>query len=390
MVNHPLGSLSYDIAGRLTQQNQSGAVQRYDYAALDRLTHYGDPANQTTTYRYDANGNRVQQIKAGNTTTYDFPAINNRLLASDGTHRIAYDYDAMGNLISDGTRSYAYNARGRLARVIDNHEREKTTYLHNDFGERLRKTHDRKDIYYFYDEAGQLIGEYAKEGKKAQETVYLYDMPVAILQKKHVYFITTDHLNTPRRITDAKNKVIWRWHSDPFGTTPATGAPLHSDDEDDEAEDAVEEDPDGDGKKFVYNLRFPGQYYDKETGLHYNYFRDYDPGTGRYITSDPIGLLGGLNTYSYVGNNPLRWTDPTGEAIAIPLICLATPANAAACATAIAATASVIIDAAKSMCKTRDKDDECYERCKHLLPSPSGDLQASEYRKCYRQCKGSL
>lgn len=58
---------------------------------------------------------------------------------------------------------------------------------------------------------------------------------------------------------------------------------------------------------------FPGQYYDSETGLHYNYFRDYDPSTGRYIESDPIGLAGGLNTYTYAGGNPLIYADPTGE-----------------------------------------------------------------------------
>jgi RHS repeat-associated protein len=93
---------------------------------------------------------------------------------------------------------------------------------------------------------------------------------------------------------------VWRWDSEPFGTSPAN------------------EDPDGDGRRVTYNLRFPGQYFDAETGLHQNYFRDYEPAVGRYTTSDPIGLEGGLNTYAYVSANPLLFSDPLGLQQAVP------------------------------------------------------------------------
>jgi RHS repeat-associated protein len=91
-------------------------------------------------------------------------------------------------------------------------------------------------------------------------------------------------------ITDSGNNIVWQWeNSDPFGNNVpvANGG-------------------------FEFNLRFPGQYYDRETNLHYNYYRDYDPAIGRYIQSDPIGLGGGINTYAYVLGNPLRFADPLG------------------------------------------------------------------------------
>jgi len=147
---------------------------------------------------------------------------------------------------------------------------------------------------FVYDEQGQLIGEYDEAGNAKQETVWLGSLPVATHQNGQTYAVHTDHLGTPRVITNSSYTEVWRWDSDPFGTTQAN------------------EDSDNDGNKLTYNLRFPGQYFDAETGLHYNYFRDYDPATGRYIESDPIGLDGGLNTYAYVSQNPITHADPRG------------------------------------------------------------------------------
>jgi len=114
-----------------------------------------------------------------------------------------------------------------------------------------------------------------------------------------LHYIHADHLNTPRVITNQASQVVWRWdHTEPFGADPANS------------------NPSGLGT-FEFNLRLPGQYFDKETNTHYNAARDYDPAIGRYVQSDPIGLVGGINIYAYVGGNPLSFTDPAGLA-AIP------------------------------------------------------------------------
>lgn len=96
-------------------------------------------------------------------------------------------------------------------------------------------------------------------------------------------------------VTDASGNSVWEWISTPFGESLPNQNP----------QNVV-------GKDFVMNLRFPGQVFDGETGLHYNYFRDYDPSTGRYIESDPIGLTASINTYAYVSANPLKYGDPYG------------------------------------------------------------------------------
>jgi len=109
-----------------------------------------------------------------------------------------------------------------------------------------------------------------------------------------LYFIHPDHLNTPRLVADSAGAAVWRWdQAEPFGNN------------------VPDENPSGLGA-FDLPLRLPGQRYDAETALHYNYFRDYDPSLGRYGESDPIGLRGGLNTYAYVGGNPISYADPDG------------------------------------------------------------------------------
>jgi RHS repeat-associated protein len=110
-----------------------------------------------------------------------------------------------------------------------------------------------------------------------------------------IYYIHPDHLNTPRLVADSTGTTIWKWdQQEPFGNNPA------------------DENPSGLGS-FDLPLRLPGQYYDKETNQHDNWMRTYDPGSGRYGQSDPIGLLGGLGTYTYVGSRPLNASDPTGQ-----------------------------------------------------------------------------
>jgi len=111
-----------------------------------------------------------------------------------------------------------------------------------------------------------------------------------------LYFISPDHLNTPRFVADNNGNTVWSWASEPFGSMPPNT------------------NPSGQGN-FTLNLRFPGQYFDQETGLHYNYYRDYDPSTGRYVQSDPVGLAGGTNTYLYAFASPGLFGDPRGLAI---------------------------------------------------------------------------
>jgi RHS repeat-associated protein len=343
----------YDSAFRITgitDTDNAALSQSYGYDALDRLTSAtGSSLNESWTY--DANGNRQTQGGA-TSSTYSVAAASNQLTGISGGLTRTYTYAASGQTTSYGGITFSYADSGRLSSVSNGGST--TSYIFNALGQRVKKSGTSVTLF-VYDEAGHLLGEYDGSGNLIEETIWMGNVPVATLQPNgtgvSVYYIHTDHLNTPRRITNPTNNVIvWRWDSDPFGTAAAS------------------QNPSGSGTPFVYNPRFPGQYYDVETGLNYNYHRDYDPGTGRYVESDPIGLRGGVNTYAYVNGNPISNVDPKGliagidDAAEAAAACAAIPAcdaavveaGAAALAEAEAAEAAAVQAAkgAANMCRS--------------------------------------
>ncbi len=294
-------TLNYDDAGRIvgTVHYGGGASlnddQTYSYDNLDRLTsatwNYG-----THTYTYDASGNRKSVSFGGPALANTISTTSNRLASTAGPSPARNNsFNPDGTVSADGTTTYTYSDRGRLKRAI---KAAKTTdYLYNALGQRVSKAGTAVTSganYYAYDEDGRLLGEYLSNGTAVQETVYLGDMPVAVV-RTDISYVYADHTNTPRMIIRGiDNKMNWSWYNvDPFGVSQPYSVAF------------------GTGT-LVYNPRFPGQLFDKETNNHYNYFRDYDPQTGRYIQSDPIGLEGGHNTYAYVGGNPTSNVDPLG------------------------------------------------------------------------------
>ena len=142
----------------------------------------------------------------------------------------------------------------------------------------------------------RLIAEMQVDGTPLREYIYLDGEPIALKEYQTnpgTYYFINDHLGTPQRLVNGSGNVVWQAAYLPFGKAQVTVELVGN------------------------NLRFPGQYFDAETGLHYNWHRFYDPETGRYISADPIGLDGGMNLYAYVQNNPVDWIDPEGLAIGV-------------------------------------------------------------------------
>lgn len=140
-----------------------------------------------------------------------------------------------------------------------------------------------------------LVAEFDSSGVRTKRYAYLGGYaPAQVEDSNGVYYIHADHLDTPRLATNGSGQIVWRSRQEAYGRA------------------TVQEDPDGNGALVSINTRFPGQYFDAETGMHYNYRRDYDPAIGRYVQIDPIGMRGGVNLYLYADAAPAAVYDAEG------------------------------------------------------------------------------
>jgi RHS repeat-associated protein len=300
-----------DAAGNvdaITDWVNTSLSQGFSQDVLDRIDwESGDYG--TKSYSYDAAGNRLSRTHGLVTQTLTYTSSSNRLATHDGN---AVTLDAAGNTTSDVAQnlSFGYGDHNRMLEAYVGGVLQ-ATYVYNGQGQRVKKveaTWQFRTFVYHYGLSGELLGEtvYDQYGARIGETDYLWleTLPVAQSQREFsgstitddtFVYLHADQLETPRLATDGSGTVVWRWDSDAFGIG------------------AADEDPDLDTNLVTVSLRFPGQYFDAETGLHYNYFRDYDPATGRYVESDPIGLRGGTNTDGYTGSNPRVRIDPLGQ-----------------------------------------------------------------------------
>ncbi|MBK8013076.1 MAG: RHS domain-containing protein [Deltaproteobacteria bacterium] len=287
-------TLEIDLDGRLV-------------SASDPRT-YGD-----LRYTYNAVGDRLtSQTDSQAAISYTYDGASGRLtsMATAGEAAVVVEYDAAGNATRLGDLALEYSASGRLTRArASGAGLLEASYVYNSRDERVAKTvhgtggsqgGDGDTTLFVYDETTRLLGEYSGSGEPVREMIWLGSLPVASIEfaergEVTVYWIHADHLNTPRFMTDAAGRVVWSWQSDPFGST------------------LPNEDPDGDGTAVHLNLRFPGQFFDAETGFHENHARVYDPRVGRYLQVEPVRGVASASRYAYASNRPLEAMDPDGR-----------------------------------------------------------------------------
>jgi len=279
-----------NIIGKNTEHGDYG-YQYDDFYRLTGAEHPGD--QQDEAFTYDTVGNRLTSVEHDD-WTYN---SNNELVSYDG---VTYEYDANGNMVkkTDGgvITSFVYNIENRLVEVWNGEAGSGSLtarYYYDPFGRRLWKEAGGVRTYFHYSDEG-LIAEADASGNVVKSygykpgSTWMTD-PLFMKVGDQYYFYHNDHLGTPQEMTAVNGAVVWRAEYSSFGEATV------------EVE-AVEN-----------HLRFPGQYFDAETGLHYNWHRYYDPGIGRYLRADPIGLQKGKNhLFAYVLNNPINLIDPLG------------------------------------------------------------------------------
>ncbi len=341
----------YDPAGQLTsiEDSRRGRVEyRYDSvgrllvanSALGRETFAFDPAGNIQaadtaqqepiahrvplpklldnlvkgyagiSYRYDERGNVVQRTQDGTRSEYEWDVFN-RLTRATSWHGVTtFAYDPLGRRIAKHNHSVEGTALRKITRTMYGWDGD-TLALESS----MQKGHvpDERTVHYVYerDSFVPLVQADRSSALRLVPTTDVkglitanagkYDLALDPLwneeseqkaepfDKDQITFYQCDHLGTPQELTDHEAKVAWSAQYKAWGQAKQGGYYART------------RNP----------IRFQGQYFDDETGLHYNRHRYYDPFSGRFMCKDPIGLLGGFNTYSYAPN-PVQWIDPLG------------------------------------------------------------------------------
>ncbi|MBC7414694.1 MAG: DUF2235 domain-containing protein, partial [Herminiimonas sp.] len=340
----------WDVEGNLLHAQDPDSRTDHAYDAQDRLIASAHtsmassvsasvtssiPAARHARYFYDGAGNRLlaQQNFTDpadlrtNTVRVGYATASNRAITM-GANRTA-TYDANGQPQQNGSRRYEWDAAGKLTAVVDNGQ-PLATYRYNAVGERIAKTVNGRTTRYLY-EGRLLSGELDEQGRITRQYLYLGDVPVAVIDTPSgastegkdlagwqaiahdlrtiwqawtgatpvLAYLHNNHLGATELATDINARAVWRATYGDYGDLLTTAT-------------STQAGPADDTSRFAINLRLPGQYEDAETGLYYNDHRYYDPATGRYLTPDPLGLRGGINSYAYAANNPLKYVDPSG------------------------------------------------------------------------------
>ncbi|EIK61676.1 RHS repeat-associated core domain-containing protein [Pseudomonas lactis] len=324
---------AYDRSGRVRSRQRRSIDQPWQLPPLVETDYSYDPCDNLIGRRrtdrqldyqehmgYDSTGRVLVSYRQSHRETYAYDAAANLLDAPLQSGLVRYNrlltyqdkryrYDAFGRMIEKrsamhGLQRFAYDAEHRLIEVR-NQKGERETLVrmvYDPLGRRIGKTE--------HDQRGFRLGEtrfdwdglrLLKEYRNGQASLYLYEddgyEPIARVdgtgQHQHVRYYHNDLNGMPEQLTQTNGHIVWQAHFRVWGNTS---------EEWHEASFLEEQ-----------NVRFQGQYLDREVGLHFNTFRFYDPDVGRFITPDPIGLAGGLNLYQYA-QNPSGWIDPKGLA----------------------------------------------------------------------------
>jgi RHS repeat-associated protein len=256
------------------------------------IKHLTSAQNQPTgdeTYSYDAAGNRLSSADVPGTWQYD----GNNALVGKGDY--TFDYDENGNRIlrqlGGELIHYHYDVLNQLTRIEDQNGQVLAEYGYDLFGRRIWKQVDGVRTWFYYTDEG-LAAEL--DGSGAVTRSYGFhphsfgsSNPLFVKQGEQYYWILNDASGFPVRVVQPDGGVVWAGQHDSFGEVTVDYEALH------------------------YPFRFPGQYYDQESDLYYNWHRYYDPDTGRYLSWDPAE--DGSNHYLYVENNPTIYVDPDGQ-----------------------------------------------------------------------------